>query len=61
MYDQTTIQQIRESVKGWEVTDVQKAAAHIPEHHDPFTTISGAEVTGSTPPPTSPTSTTTVI
>ncbi len=44
MYDQTTVQHIRESLEEWEMTDVQKAAARLPERHDPFTTISGAPV-----------------
>ena len=44
MYDQTTVQHIRESIEGWEATDVQKAAARVPERHDPFTTLSGAPV-----------------
>jgi methylmalonyl-CoA mutase N-terminal domain/subunit len=44
MYDQTTVQHIRESAEGWEATDVQKAAARVPERHDLFTTLSGAPV-----------------
>ena len=36
MYDQTTVQHIRESAEGWEATDVQKAAARVPERHDPL-------------------------
>jgi methylmalonyl-CoA mutase, N-terminal domain len=44
MYDKSTVQHIRGSVKQWEEMDVQKAQARIPERHDPFTTISGAPV-----------------
>ena len=44
MYDRATVQHIRESVEGWESTDVQRAATRLPERRDPFTTISGAPV-----------------
>ncbi len=44
MYDKSAVQHIREAVEHWEATDVQRAQARLPERHDPFTTISGAEV-----------------
>lgn len=44
MYDNSTIQHIRESVEQWCEADVQKAQARVPERRDPFTTLSGATV-----------------
>ncbi len=44
MYDQSTLQPIREAIATWEATDVRKAQARLPERRDRFTTISGAAV-----------------
>ena len=44
LWDKPAIQQIRESVKQWEETDVRQTQARISERKRPFTTISGAPV-----------------
>ncbi|MGQ9841866.1 MAG: acyl-CoA mutase large subunit family protein [Anaerolineae bacterium] len=44
MYDKGVIEHIHEAVTKWEETDVQAAAARLPERRNPFTTISGAAV-----------------
>jgi methylmalonyl-CoA mutase N-terminal domain/subunit len=44
MYHKPVTERIQSTVEQWEATDVQRAQARLPERHDPFTTISGAEV-----------------
>ncbi len=44
LFDQGTVQRIRESVKQWEETAVRQAQARMPERHDPFITASSAPV-----------------
>jgi methylmalonyl-CoA mutase N-terminal domain/subunit len=44
MYDKSMTDHILAAVEHWQATDVQRAAARLPERRDPFTTISGSPV-----------------